>query len=136
MKKIFLAVVFMLGVAAASNAQVASLKDPTYNNALDTVVNAATATLNSGVIAGKLTALSVVVSATKISGTVGGVLSLEFSLDNSVWYPLSATTHTASDGSATYGWVISSPILAKYIRVKWVGTGTMSASFSAKVWGQ
>jgi hypothetical protein len=125
-------------LATNANAQVSNLKNSDYITlSVDTVTNAGISYLKSGAISSKLGVLAVQVTATKISGTVGGTISLEYSLDGTNWSALSSTTHTATDvSSQTFGWQLSDGVLAKYIRVKWVGTGTMSASFIAKSWGQ
>ena len=111
-----------------------------YDFVSDTVTNTGTAYL--GTVSLKrmpVVTTTVLVAVTKISGTVGGVITLQGSLDGTVWQALNTpntatalATFTASNGSANYHWVITgSPF--KYYRVSWTGTGTMAASFTAKL---
>lgn len=106
----------------------------------DTVTNGATNYLttypksNGGAFT---TTIQVVV--TKISGTVGGTISLQGSLDGTNFKALNTAetqtalaTITAADASAVYHWRLNgSPFT--YYRVSWTGTGTMAASFSARL---
>jgi hypothetical protein len=111
------------------------------NLALDTVVNAATVTLTSKVLSQKPYANVLVwVNVTKISGTVGGTLTLQGSIDgtnfkalNTVDTQTALATITATDATNTYHWRLGSSAFT-YYRVSWTGAGTMSASFSAKVY--
>lgn len=133
--------VAVLGMATISNAQTFSFYNPLGSSiASDTVTNTATAYLSTRVVSSAPAVTSTIwVSVTKISGTVGGTITLQGSLDGTNWKavntPNTATalaTFTAADASGTYHWVISgSPFL--YYRVSWTGTGTMSASFSASL---
>jgi len=140
MKKLL--IILFVGLAAISaNAQVYSLLNSLSPYAAsDTVTNSGTGTLTSGVISpAPAVTTTIWVGVTKISGTVGGTITLQGSIDGTNWKamntPNTATalaTFTATDASNTYHWVISgSPM--PYYRVSWTGTGTMSASFIAKM---
>jgi hypothetical protein len=105
----------------------------------DTVTNAGTSYLTTKAIrsvARNYTAISV--NVTKISGTVGGTITLQGSTDGTNFKAISTTdtqtsvtTITAADASAVYNWrILGSPF--PYYRVSWTGTGTMAASFSAQ----
>ena len=122
-----------------AHAQVSTFTQP-GGQAIDTVTNTATAYVTSPAIAAApATTTTVWVSVTKISGTVGGTISLLGSLDGTNFKALNqpniqtaVTTITASDATATYHWIITgSPF--KYYRVSWTGTGTMAASFGASL---
>lgn len=143
LKFIGLLLVAFLGIAAVSQAQVA-----TFYNSLGTLLLTDTVT-NTGVgVVSTTTALSstqdydgttVQVVVTKISGTVGGTISLQGSLDGTNWKALNTAetqtalaTITATDASNVYHWRLSgSPFL--YYRVSWTGTGTMAATVAAKL---
>ena len=75
----------------------------------------------------------------KLSGTVGGTITLMGSIDGTNYDPLTTvdsqtaiTTITAGDASAVYTWRLNgSPY--PYYRVSWTGTGTMGATIAAKL---
>jgi hypothetical protein len=80
------------------------------------------------------------VTVTKISGTVGGTITLQGSMDGTNFKALNTNdsqtalaTITASDASATYHWRLLGGGF-NYYRVTWTGTGTMSATVAAKIW--
>lgn len=145
-KSILLVVGLILVMFAAStievSAQVKDLKS-TYSLTLDTVTNTATVYLTSAINPSKdrvkTTETIVQVVVTKISGTVGGTISLQGSIDGTNFKALNTAetqtalaTITATDASNVYHWRLNgNPFL--YYRVSWTGTGTMSASFSAKL---
>lgn len=141
MKKIFL-VLSLCAIALSGFAQGAGkLVDLTSEFALtrDTVVNTATVFLTTGRIAGVSGVVTVQVNVTKISGTVGGTISLQGSLDGTNFKALNTAetqtalaTVTATDASNVYHWRLSSSPFT-YYRVSWTGTGTMSASFTSKL---
>lgn len=140
MKKFALLFVALVAFAAfESKAQVYSLLSP-YSFTSDTVTNTGTAYLSTVAVSpAPAVTTTFWVAVTKISGTVGGTITLQGSLDGTNWKavntPNTATalaTFTATDASNTYHWIISgSPF--KYYRVSWTGTGTMSASFTAQM---
>jgi hypothetical protein len=111
-----------------------------YSLISDTVTNTATIYLTSPQInPNKGLSTTVQVNVTKISGTVGGTISLQGSLDGTNFKALNTAetqtalaTVTATDATNVYHWRLNgNPFL--YYRVSWTGTGTMSASFTAKV---
>jgi len=134
---IALILVSSLGVVA----QVSVLTDlkSIYNLSSDTVTNTATVYLQSVRIAGAAQTTTIQVNVTKISGTVGGTISLQGSLDGTNYKALNTSetqtalaTITATDATNVYHWRLNySPFL--YYRVSWTGTGTMAASFTAKL---
>lgn len=136
-----LSIVALVAFATISvNAQTADLKNALSPFATsDTVTNTGTGTLTSPLLKSANAPTTIWVAVTKISGTVGGTITLQGSLDGTNWKaintPETATalaTFTATDASNTYHWRLnSSPF--PYYRVSWTGTGTMSASFTAKV---
>lgn len=140
MKRILI-LLFVGLVAFSANAQILDLKSE-HSLSSDTVTNTGTQWLEvvNALRAEPATTTTVWVSVTKISGTVGGTISLQGSLDGvtykALYAPNGATalaTFTATDATNTYHWIISgSPF--PYYRVSWTGTGTMSASFSAKLY--
>ena len=71
-------------------------------------------------------------TATKISGTVGGTVTVQASLDGVDWYTWQGTAaYTLTDATQTTSFKITNHG-AKYIRILAVGTGTMSAQIKAK----
>lgn len=141
MKKYIFIFVALLGIAAYSEAQVFSFYNPLGSQVeSDTVTNTGTAYLTTPVVsAAPATTSTIWVAVTKISGTVGGTITLQGSLDGTNYKALNTpntatalATFTAADASATYHWVISgSPF--RYYRVSWTGTGTMAASFTSQI---
>lgn len=120
--------------------EVLDLRSP-YNFTSDTVTNTGTAYLSSVALTRVAAVTTTVwVAVTKISGTVGGTITLQGSLDGTNWKALNTpntatalATFTATDANNTYHWVISgSPF--RFYRVSWTGTGTMAASFTAKLY--
>jgi len=141
MKKFIFLFVALLGIASISQGQVFNLLNPLSPYATsDTVTNTGTAYLTSALVSPAPAVTSTIwVAVTKISGTVGGTITLQGSLDGTNFkaaYALNTATalaaFTATDASNTYHWVISgSPY--RYYRVSWTGTGTMSASFTSQL---
>jgi len=138
-KFIFLFAALVAFAATESKAQVYSLLSP-YSIASDTVSNSGTAFLSTVAISpAPATTTTIWVGVTKISGTVGGTITLQGSIDGTNWKALNTVgtqtalaTITATDASNTYHWILQgSPM--PYYRVTWTGTGTMSASFTAKL---
>jgi hypothetical protein len=123
----------------AQSPPVFSLKS-IYNLTSDTVTNTATIYLTTPVISeAPATSTVIWVAVTKISGTVGGTITLQGSLDgtnfkamNTVDTQTALATITATDATNTYHWRLAgSPF--RYYRVSWTGTGTMSASFTSQI---
>lgn len=154
MKKILILVFALIASIASVDAQSYGQGALTFYNPLntagvypesDTVTNAATnyiTTRTASTNAGPGIQTTVVVNITKISGTVGGTITLQGSLDGTTYTALTTqetatalATLTAADATATRTWrIIGNPY--RYYRVSWTGTGTMSASFSAKAYSK
>jgi hypothetical protein len=134
MKKILFIMLLNAGAlfASAQYVQVnpVLLTTTSYSNTLDTVVNTAAkvttpfrvSNWHSGVTAG--------VVVTKISGTVGGTLALQGSMDGTNWFTIGSAS-TPSDASANYSF--NTAVAWFYYRISYTGTGTMSASFKAHI---
>jgi hypothetical protein len=140
MKKLII-VLFAVMLGMAAQAQVFTMYNALGSSvASDTTTDTGTSTLTSRYVSpAPATTTTIWVAVTKISGTVGGTITLQGSLDGSTWkaaYALNTATalaaFTATDASNTYHWIITgSPFL--YYRISWTGTGTMAASFTGKV---
>lgn len=135
-----LLLVALAAFAIESKAQVGNFLS-IYSITSDTVVNTATVYMQSPALTpAAATGTTIWVAVTKISGTVGGTLTLQGSLDgtnfkaiNTVDTQTALATVTATDASNTYHYRLQgSPF--PYYRVSWTGTGTMSASFRAYVY--
>lgn len=142
MKKFYniLLSIALVAIAVVAQAQgVVTFYQPLGSSlTIDTVTNTGTAYVST------LTALSkhveqttIQVVVTKISGTVGGTISLQGSLDGTNFKAIpteetatALATITAADASSTYHWRLKGNPF-RYYRVSWTGTGTMSASFGA-----
>ena len=97
----------------------------------DTVVNTATITKDFG-ISGDFKGIVVSPSYAKISGTVAGTIKLQASLDGTNYTDVASQTFTATDVAANRTiWYVTAP-LARYYRVTWTGTGTMSAVMTVR----
>lgn len=71
-------------------------------------------------------------TATKISGTVGGSVTVQTSLDGTDWYTAPGTSaYTLTDATQTTVFKITN-YGARHIRILTVGSGTMSAQIKAK----
>lgn len=128
MKKIlFLSLIIAL--AFTTQAQVKVLLG-SNGLARDTVTNAGTETWTAS--APKAKTIGIVVSVTKVSGTVGGTIVVQGSPDGTTYYTIASSSQTPSDASATYGWEFTDPKWA-YYRLLFTGTGTMVASATAKL---
>lgn len=143
MKKLIFAL-FALVLSVGANAQIDMLSST--SGTLDSVTNTEVSTLtarNAGIKTQTSPKSTVfVIKVTKISGTVGGTISLQGSLDgtnfsslNTVETQTALATITASDASAVYNWRVDGNPFT-YYRVRWAGTGTMVASFSAKMFSR
>lgn len=136
MKKIFiiagmLSLITALLPAASAKAQMFSpalMTTTSFGLTLDTVDNTETkvTTTAEGRITNWRTGITFEVVVLKISGTVGGSLTLQGSMNGTDWVTIGSAT-TPSDGSANYGFNTTQKWY--YFRVSWAGTGTMSASF-------
>lgn len=142
MKKILIAILFafaLVVVPVVSKAQVYDML-ATTGNATDTVNNTSTETLTKQ-INGSYDNVTVQVTITKISGTVAGTAILQASLDGVAYKTLcygpavvdsipARTNVNVTTNSWT--WPVGE---SKYIyyRVSITGSGTMSATVSAKI---
>lgn len=137
MKKLIFFIAFgLLGVAA--NAQVYNMTS-IYSQNSDTVVNTASEVLTKQ-INGVYSEVTVQVVVTKISGTVAGTVVLQGSIDGTNYVTLNHLAQPAANDTVTntnvasqsWIWAIGT---SKYIyyRVLATGSGTMSATISAKI---
>ncbi|MGE7777375.1 hypothetical protein ACQKLP_21835 [Chitinophaga sp. NPDC101104] len=136
MKRFLFLVTLMLGFVLGSQAQTSMLSQ--YSKALDTVVNTGTKYLNLPTpLNGYYKTAEISVTYAKISGTVAGTAALEYSIDGTNYYTLTANAaFTATDvASQTFGWSLKD-VGFRYIRVKFTGTGTMSAQVQAKIYAR
>lgn len=128
MKKIIVLLLLAVGFAFTSNAQIAPklVTTTSYGNTLDTVVSTATKVTTPF----KVTKLNIGVTAqvivTKISGTVGGLIALQGSMDGVNFTTIGSAT-TPSDASATYSF--NTVVGWYYYRVSYTGASGQSASF-------
>lgn len=109
--------------------------------ASDTVTNTATVTLTTAqrVPSTSGANVTVYIAVTKISGTVGGTITLMGSMDGATYKAVNTmdtqtalATITATDANNTYHWRLNGNPFP-YYRVSWTGTGTMSAVFTSIV---
>ena len=138
MKKLFsLALICMLTFSATVlpdkevSAQTSFVSQ--YSNVLDTITNTTAKYLT---LATQPTStnniLEIQFTATKISGTVGGTVVVQTSLDGTDWYTAVGTaSYTLTDATQTTVFKITD-WGAKYIRILATPTGTMSAQIKAK----
>jgi hypothetical protein len=126
-------------VAFAANAQTFDFKS-THGLTLDSASSTTPTYMTTAYVSPAPAVTSTIfVVVTKISGTVGGTLSLQGSIDGTNYKALNTpntatalATFTATDATNTYHWVISgSPFL--YYRVAWTGSSGQLASYSAKL---
>ncbi len=146
MRKTTLLIVGLVALLSiAANAQIAPFYNALSTGGVfaqsDTVTNGGTGTVQCRILKDLPTVNTTIqVNVTKISGIVGGAISLQGSLDGTNWKALNTAetqtalaTVTATDATNVYHWRLNgSPFL--YYRVSWTGTGTMAASFSAQLY--
>jgi hypothetical protein len=134
-------IAFLAGTNIQTKAQGLPLKSP-YSLESDTVTNTGVVYLTTlSALADRDTENTTIqVVVTKISGTVGGTISLQGSLDGTNFKALNTAetqtalaTITATDASNVYHWRLNG-LPFPYFRVSWTGTGTMAASFTARAW--
>lgn len=127
----------VLTFTIAANAQTA-LKSQ-YSLTVDTVTNTATKYLTlTPALGSYFKTISVAVGVTEISGSTGGTVTCEASLDGTIWY----NVYSATDSSYTFSPADVTTLQGfrfkingwgdKYLRVKYVGTGSMAAAITAK----
>lgn len=126
-KLVYILLSAILLMATQSQAQV-------YSSTLaagDTVVDAGTASKTFN-ISGDYKGIVVNPVFTKISGTVAGTIKLQGSLDGSTYTDVASQTFTATNiATGQTLWYVAAP-LARYYKITWTGTGTMSAVLSYK----
>jgi hypothetical protein len=136
-----IAIALIAGANIQTKAQGQDLKSP-YSLTSDTVTNTGVVYLSTlkSVAERDAKSTTVQVVVTKISGTVGGTISLQGSLDGTNYKALNTAetqtalaTITATDASNVYHWRLNGCPFP-YLRVSWTGTGTMAASFTARAW--
>lgn len=131
MKKLLILIAFSAVVGTVTAQNYGLIGPPTtvtttsYNNLLDTVVNTGVKTTTPFKIKDWKNGSIWQCVVTKISGTVGGTLQLEGSLDGTNWTLVGSAT-TPTDGSVNYSF--NTTVHWYYQRIKYTGTGTMSAS--------
>jgi hypothetical protein len=97
----------------------------------DTVVNTATVTKVID-ITGAYKGVVIQAKSTKISGTVAGTIKLQASIDGTLYTDVTSQTGSATDVASMQLLFYATAPLARYYRVTWTGTGTMSAVLSVK----
>lgn len=128
MKKILLALAFIISVAFVSNAQVTVQNSVrTALSSLDTLIDADTTTTVIVTPPGNKAALSFQAVVTKISGTVAGTVTLYGSLDGTNYAVLNTDTLTNTTGTKVYQFSYAYSPDYKY-RFEVITSGTVSAS--------
>ncbi len=132
MKKLFI-IAAMCVFTSAVSAQIApiAVKTTSYNNHLDTVTNTASKVTTAFKIVPFKTGVTAQVVVTKISGTVGGSITLQGSMDGTNWTTIGSAA-TPTDASATYSF--NTTVGWYYVRTNYTGTGTMSASVKTYIY--
>lgn len=126
----FAVLITCMSAAVSASAQMLTpkvLTTTSYGNTLDTVVNTAAkvTTPADGLIKNWKNGATALVVIKKISGTVGGTLVLQGSMDGTEWVTIGSAT-TPTDASANYAF--NTTVRYYYYRISYTGTGTMSAS--------
>lgn len=122
-----------VSISFTSTAQINLISQ--YNNTVDTVVDAATKYLTvPTVVKGFQKAISVQFYTSKISGTVAGNATLQYSLDGTNFYSLPKdSVYTLTNVTTqSFGWQIKD-WGDLYLRIKFTGSGTMSNRVFARV---
>jgi len=139
MKKLIfalLALVFFVSVESKAQFQILKATFNTSTGAvsgIDSAVCANTATvyLYATAVTGLKEYVEVVTNITKVSGTLGGTLTLQGSHDGLVWDTV-GSAYTVTDASQVKSLGVAKNANAKkYFRLKWVGTGTMNGYMEA-----
>lgn len=135
MKKYLLLTCIAAAVAAITptasvNAQMAvpkALTTTAFGNYIDTVDNTEqhVTTPLDGLVKNWKNGVTAKVVVKKISGTVGGTLVLQGSMDGTEWVTIGSAA-TVTDASNNYSF--NTTVRWYYFRISWTGTGTMSAS--------
>lgn len=141
MKKILLIGLLLCSYVAVT-AQLRTMYNSLGTNlTTDTCTNAGVATVTSRIIPGGGSAVTTInLTLTKISGTVAGTITIQGSMDGTVWKALNTpntqtalATATATDvASNTFHWILSGNPFP-YYRASWTGSGTMAATIAGVV---
>lgn len=91
----------------------------------DTVVNTATIT-KVFAITGDYKGIVVQAKWTEISGTTAGTIKMQASLDGTLYTDVASQTGSATDVASGQLLFYATAPLARYYKVTWTGTGTMS----------
>lgn len=126
MKKLIVIAILSICTVLVQGQTSATIMPGSNGLAIDTVSNTGTETWTLKV-PGYQKTIAVQVTATKISGTVGGSVTLQGSLDG-VTYDAAASAYTATDVASQTKIFVLDNSKYLYYRVSWTGTGTMSAS--------
>ena len=138
MKNLFIAILMCVGLIAHAQ-KINSVDFKTDAGATSqSIANAATAYITAPAFGSGAATIQVV--ATKVGGTVAGVITLQGSVDGVNFEParlVDATTAlytvTATNvATQTFIWRLTLNSY-NYYRLSWVGTGTMTATFTGKV---
>lgn len=121
MKKMILFLALVVGLTAVTKAQVITMPLA----AGDTVVNTATITKTFG-ITGDYKGIVVQAKWTEISGTTAGTIKMQASMDGTLFTDVASQTGSATDVVSGQLLFYATAPLARYYRVTWTGTGTMS----------
>lgn len=142
MKKLFIFALLFVALGAAAQPTVYTLKKHFADQdvSLDTVTNTGTNYLGNLIpISGARTSVTVIVTITKVSGTVAGTMTLQGSYDGTVFFALNApesqtalATKAQADASGVYHWWLKANPFP-YYRLSTVGTGAMVAKQSAVI---
>jgi len=144
MKKLIFILLCAFGMMAATQTQAQTYKGATTINTttgalgtklVDTTDNTETNYIYFGVT--NANSASWQINCTKISGTVNGCFTLEFSNDGTNYKPITAadTVHASNTTGLDVYWFHRTPaqgVPYKYARIKSVGRGT--ASYKFEVW--
>lgn len=133
MKKLITLLLFAVVVSFTSTAQTSLVSQ--YSNTVDTVTDAGTKYLTvPAAVKGFQKTVSVNLYTSKISGTVAGTATLQYSLDGTNYYALPKdSVYTLTNvSSQSFGWQFKD-WGDLYLRIKFVGSGTMANKIYAKV---
>lgn len=116
---------FICSVTAKAQSNTGYFASATNASGLDTVTNTATKTQTLA-LAGGWDVVTIQVAITKISGTVGGTLTLKGSVDG-IAYTTIGSAVTPTDTTAAYSFSVNPSTYAKY-QISYTGATTQAAS--------
>lgn len=128
MKKILAILSFALAVATVNvHAQTPDVQGTalTYTAALDTNTNATTSYAYIKNVLGSVQSWQFTV--TKISGTVGGSVILEASINGTSWFSIGDTLTLANQATNVNGWLNTTLVRYKHYRARYTTTGTQAS---------